>query len=65
LCLLGAVIAHAQQPSSSTTNIFIQILPRGMDPQQVTVPHGEVTILVQNRSTAPNVTMDLNQMVAN
>src|ERR1700691_4943357 len=65
LCLLVVMAALAQEPSASTTNIFIQMLPRGMDPQQVTVTHGKITMLVQNRSTAPNVKLNFAKTGAN
>jgi hypothetical protein len=58
-CLLSAASALTQEPSAA--HIFIQMLPRGMNPQQVTVAHGKIEILVENRSTAPNVTLDLDQ----
>jgi hypothetical protein len=65
LCVLGVLAALAQEPSSSATNLFIQMLPRGLYPQQMTVTHGKITLLVQNRSTAPNVTLDLDQTGGN
>jgi len=64
LCAVVLATAMAQQPSSNSTTVFIQMLPRGMNPPQLTVPHGQVTLLVQNRSSAPNVTLSLNQSVA-
>jgi hypothetical protein len=63
-CMLYAVAvatAMAQQPTSTSSTVFIQMLPRGMNPPQLTVPHGQVTFLVQNRSSAPNVTLSLSQ----
>jgi plastocyanin len=65
--VVGAIAGSGQQagtmqnPGPKTPSIFIRMLPDRMEPAQVTIDPGPVIILVQNRSTAPNVTVALDQ----
>lgn len=68
LAVLGAIAGSGQQtagtmqnPGPKTPSIFIRMLPDRMEPAQVTVAPGPIIILVQNRSSAPNVTIALDQ----
>jgi plastocyanin len=68
LCGMAATAALSQQTSGPTATVsahspelFVRILPDRLEPQQVTLKPGPVVIVVQNRSTAPNVTLVLDQ----
>jgi hypothetical protein len=64
LCAIGGLaqqVGPMQNPGPKAPSIFIRMLPDRMEPEQVTVNPGPIVILVQNRSTAPNVTIALDQ----
>jgi hypothetical protein len=69
--LLNAATLIGQQTGASSAgqaanatmpSIFIRILPDRMEPSVVTVKPGPVLIVVQNRSTAPNLKLQLDQV---
>lgn len=54
--------SSGQAPSSTVSSVFLRILPGRIEPAAVTVKSGSLTIIVQNSSTAPNVSMELHQV---
>lgn len=66
--ILAATLAPAQQVSSTTQtspagtpSVFIQIRADRMEPSSLSVKAGPIIFLVQNRSSAPNITLRLDR----
>ena len=59
LITIGPLFAQGNSPDRS---IFVRIFPDRMEPGSITVKPGPLRILTQNRSTAPNVTLSLDQV---
>jgi hypothetical protein len=75
LCTLGFLVSLHAWPQQTTTtlqtapahtlSVVIRILPDRMEPAQLTVPPGPLTIVVLNHSTAPNVKLSLDDTAGN
>jgi len=62
LCQQMGGASAAQGVSGATPSIFIRILPERMEPNSISVKPGRLVIIVQNRSTAPNIKLQLDQV---